>query len=117
MTRFFLALAAISTLASPVVAEADGPDGWRVSGVSANDVLNARAGPGIGYQVLETLPHEARALVQVVCVPTITREQFFALSEAQQSAWGAGQSRWCLVGWNGRQIGWVNARYLTEDGN
>jgi uncharacterized protein YraI len=95
-------------------AEADGPDAWRVIGVASDDVLNVRAGPGTDYMILAALPHNARGIQLGACVPTVTREQFFALTEAQQAQLNS-YSAWCIVNWGGQQYGWVNRRFLGED--
>ncbi len=96
------------------LAEADGPDAWRVTGVASDDTLNVRVGPSIDYMVLDTLPYNARALQIGTCVPTVTREQYFALTEAQQLALND-LPAWCVVIEDGAQLGWVNRRFLTED--
>lgn len=115
MPRFLVILAALAGLGAPVFAEADGPDAWRVTGVAASDMLNVRVGPGADYFVIGALPHNARALQIGTCVPTVTRDQFFALTEAQQALLNS-YPAWCVVIVDGGQLGWVNRRFLTEDG-
>lgn len=112
-----LALAALSALAlsGPALATADGPDAWRVTGVSANDVLNVRVGPGTEYFAITALPHNARGLQVGTCTPTVTQAQYFSLSPAAQQQLGR-YDRWCVVSFAGEQLGWVNARFLMEDG-
>ena len=47
------------TVALPIrgaVAEADGPDFYRVVGVASNDMLNLRRGPGTNYETIVGLP-------------------------------------------------------------
>jgi len=113
MRRLALTLALF--LAAPMAhAEADGPDAWRVIGVASNDVLNVRAGPGTDYMILDALPHNARGIQLGACVPTVTREQYFALTEAQQQQLN-NYPAWCVVVWDGTQRGWVNRRFLGED--
>lgn len=115
MRRLALAALACAALTAPAHATADGPDAWRVTGVSASDVLNIRVGPGTDYFVISALPHNARGLQLGTCVPTVTREQYFSLTAAQQQRLNA-MSAWCVVIYNGQQLGWVNRRFLTEDG-
>jgi uncharacterized protein YraI len=111
-----LALAAlIAALAGPALATADGPDAWRVVGVAPDDVLNVRVGPGTEYFVITALPPNARRLQLGTCTPTITQAQYFALTPAAQAQL-ARYARWCVVSWGGEQLGWVNARFLGEDG-
>lgn len=120
MRLFALSTLAAAALASaafspPAHATADGPDAWRVTGVSASDVLNVRVGPGTQYFVISALPHNARGIQLGTCVPTVTRAQYFALSAAAQQRLN-GYSAWCVVIYEGQQLGWVNRRFLTEDG-
>lgn len=116
MRRLALATLALAALAhaGPALATADGPDAWRVTGVASNDVLNVRVGPGTEYFVITALPFNARGLQLGTCTPTITRDQYFALSPAAQQQL-AGYDRWCIVIAGGAQQGWVNARFLMED--
>lgn len=101
--------------AAPALAEADGPDAWRITGVAADDRLNVRAGPSVDYPVLGSYAHDARGLQTVICIPTLTASQYFALSEADQAAIGT-LPNWCAIAApEGGVAGWVNARFLTED--
>src|SRR5690606_9481160 len=73
MRRFqfptYPALSVIPLIASlfvlPAHAEIDGhgPDAWRVTGVAAQDTLNARMGPGTSYPVIETFAQDERGMV------------------------------------------------------
>jgi len=114
MRRLALAALASLALAAPALATADGPDAWRVVNVSASDVLNVRVGPGTDYFVISALPYNARGLQLGTCVPTVTRDQYFALTpQAQQRL--NGYTPWCVVFSGGQQLGWVNRRFLSED--
>ena len=62
MRRLALATLAAAALANSALATADGPDAWRVTGVSPGDVLNVRVGPGTEYFAITALPHDARGL-------------------------------------------------------
>jgi len=115
MRRLSLAALALAAMTTVAHATADGPDAWRVTAVSASDVLNVRVGPGTDYFVISALPHNARGIQLGTCVPTVTREQYFALSAAQQQRLN-GYAAWCVVIYEGQQLGWVNRRFLTEDG-
>src|SRR5690606_26493556 len=37
-----------------------GPDGWRVTGIKTNDVLDARMGPGTAYPVIKAFARNER---------------------------------------------------------
>ena len=102
----------------PFAAQAEidgyGPDAWQVHGVAANDVLNARMGPGTAFPVIETFAHDERGLQQITCVPFYTMAHFSAMTEAQRNSLPA---RWCLMrSADLSKAGWVAARYLVEDG-
>lgn len=116
MTRLLARLALTLMLVMPAAAHAtaDGPDAWRVHNVASYDTLNVRVGPGTDYFVIDELPHNARGIQIEFCAPTVTQEQFFSLSLAQQQQLNT-YPAWCLVVWNGIQRGWVNRRFLTED--
>lgn len=92
----FLPLAlglATLVMAGPALATADGPDFYRVVGVAPYDVLNMRAGPAVSYAVVHRIPPDGRGIENLAsCV-----------------------GNWCQVRFDG-VIGWVNRRYLAEDG-
>jgi len=114
MRQLILAVFAAAALGQPALATADGPDAWRVVNVAPIDVLNVRVGPGTEYFVIAVLPHDARGIQVGTCVPTVTRDQFFALSE-QARAQLNDHPAWCVVTWNDQQLGWVSRTYLSED--
>src|SRR5690606_4725109 len=91
-----LAVIVLGLVAFPAHAEIDGhgPDAWRVTGVSANDVLNARMGPGASYPVIETFAHNEREMQQITCVPFYTAAHYTAMTPAQIKAL---PPRWCLM--------------------
>jgi hypothetical protein len=111
-----LALLALAVMASPAQAEIDGhgPDAWRVTGVSSNDKLNARMGPGTNFPVIEAFAHNERGLQQITCVPFYTAAHYTAMSEAQIKAL---PPRWCLMRNRAMtKAGWVAQRFITPDG-
>lgn len=59
MLRVFLLLS-FTLVSGAAFAEADGPDSWRVTGVSSNDTLSVRAGPAVSYPRIGRLAHNAR---------------------------------------------------------
>lgn len=110
-----LAALGLSLLASMAHAEIDGygPDAWRVHGVAAHDVLNARMGPGTEYRVIDSFAHDERGLTLVTCVPLVLMHHAMAMSEAEREAL---PPRWCLMrSADLSKAGWVRQRYLTED--
>eukprot|EP00873_Tetraselmis_striata_P031703 jgi/Tetstr1/451967/TSEL_039003.t1 len=90
-----------------------GPDAWRVTAVSANDVLNVRMGPGINYPVIETFAHDERGLQQITCVPFYTMAHFSAMTDSEIDAL---PPSWCLMrSADMSRAGWVAQRYLIAD--
>lgn len=99
----------------PAYAEIDGhgPDAWRVTGVPANDVLNARMGPGTAYPVIASFAHNERGMEQITCVPFYTAAHYTAMTQAQIKAL---PPRWCLMrNKTMSKAGWVAQRYITPD--
>lgn len=105
----------MTVITSSAEAEIDGhgPDGWRVTGVSASDRLNARMGPGTDYPVIETFAHDEREMQQITCVPFYTAAHYTVMTEAQVKAL---PPRWCLMRSNSMsKAGWVAQRFITPD--
>lgn len=116
LCRTVLAAVALAIFASSAQAEIDGhgPDAWRVTGVSANDVLNARMGPSTSYPVIETFAHNERRMQQITCVPFYTAAHYEAMTQAQFAAL---PPRWCLMrNASMSKAGWVAQRYITPEG-
>jgi hypothetical protein len=101
------------TTAGPGLADADGPDAWRVVDVAPDDALNARMGPGTRYKVIGAFAHDARGLVQITCVPLRSGGIYWQLTAAERAAL---PPRWCLMQSPDYSLkGWVAQRYLAED--
>lgn len=105
----------LAGLTGAALADLDGhgPDAYQVIGVRADDVLNARMGPGTDYAVVSHFkPNEGR-LQQITCVPFLPAGVFMAMSEAERKRL---PSRWCLMrSGDLSRAGWVAARFLQED--
>ncbi|WP_336057195.1 hypothetical protein [Nitratireductor sp. CH_MIT9313-5] len=90
-----------------------GPDAWRVTNVSADDVLNARMGPGTNFPVIETFAYDERGLQLVTCVPFYTMKHFSRMTEAEIEAL---PNPWCLMrSADLIKTGWVAQNYLMPD--
>lgn len=101
-----------ATLAQAEI-DGHGPDAWRVTGVSGNDRLNARMGPGTNYPVIETFAHDERGMQQVTCVPFLTPAAYERMTQAQLDALPA---RWCLMrDATLSKAGWVAQRFIRPD--
>jgi len=110
-----IALAAFALAGTPASAEIDGhgPDAWRVTGVAANDVLNARMGPGTQYLVIDRFFPGERGLQQVTCVPLLTTGIYARLSEKEIASL---PPRWCLMRSSDlTRAGWVAQRFIEPD--
>ncbi len=104
----------MSVFAAPAFAEADGPDFWRVDGVSANDVLNVRTGPGPKFEKVGGLPANARAVKNLGCEGGLSFAEFEKMTPEQRAK---APSAWCqIVHEQTGLTGWVSQRYLAEDG-
>lgn len=109
----FSGLSALPSLAHAQL-DGHGPDAWEVHGVAANDVLNARMGPGTDYPVIETFAPNEGGLRQITCVPFFTMAHFSAFTEAEIDNL---PPRWCLMqSADMSRAGWVSARYLIGEG-
>jgi uncharacterized protein YraI len=111
-------LALITTLifaAGAAVADADGPDFFRVTGVSGHDVLNIRAEPGPHAKRIGEIPPDGTCVRNLGCRGGLTFQEFTDLSEAQKAERLKENPRWCKVEYQGVQ-GWVAGAYLQEGG-
>ena len=111
----------LAAVASSVVAAAgaahataDGPDHYRVRGVSPGRHLTLRAEPSTASAPLARIPSNATCLRSFGCQGGLTFEEFTTLSEEQQRRRAAENPRWCKVDYQGA-VGWVAGRYLAED--
>ncbi|MFC0246661.1 hypothetical protein ACFOLL_13960 [Falsochrobactrum ovis] len=116
IVKIALALVFLGNTVLTAQAEIDGhgPDAWRVKGVSANDVLNARMGPGTNYPVIDTFAHNERNMQQITCVPFYTAAHYMAMTQTQIKAL---PPRWCLMRNKAMsKAGWVAQNYITPEG-
>ena len=88
-------LALLACLATPAFATVDAwPALHDVVGVDEGDVLNIRSGPGSGYEIVGTLPHDAEGIEVIRPSDTYT--------------WGLVRS--------GEGMGWASLTYLVPQG-
>jgi len=107
-------LLALSAIATPALAEADGPDYFRVRNVRANDVLNLRAGPSPSAAKVAEIPHDADGIRNLGCRRGLPFAQWQRATEAQRKT--AESRRWCRVEYRG-VAGWAAGRFLGEGGS
>jgi len=101
-------------VAGTAQATADGPDHYRVRGVSPGHHLTLRTEPSTASAPLARIPSNATCLRSFGCQGGLTFEEFTTLSEEQQRRRAAENPRWCKVDYQGA-VGWVAGRYLAED--
>ena len=110
-----LAMAILVLGSGLVVADADGPDFYRVTGVSKSDVLNIRAAPEARAAKVGAIPPDGTCIRNLGCKGGLTFEEFSTLNKSEQTRRLKQNPRWCQVEYQGI-TGWVAGRYLTEGG-
>jgi len=110
-----MVLAALALVLAPaaVLAEADGPDFYRVVGVAEGDVLNIRAEPGAAAEKIGEIPAGASCVRNLGCQGGLSFEEFTSLSESEKAERLKQNPRWCRIEHQG-VTGWVAGRYLAE---
>ena len=100
-------------ISGPMVAmaDADGPDFYRVVGVASNDVLNIRAKASASSNKVGTIPHDGDGIRNLGCQGGLSYAEWAEASEAERKA--AKRRRWCRISYKGTE-GWVAGRFLGE---
>lgn len=97
--------------ASPILAEADGPDFWRVRDVARDDVLNIREAPDPSARIVGAIPSDGDGIRNLGCTGRMGFAAWQTATEAERAA--AAHRVWCQVEYNGVS-GWSAGRYLGE---
>jgi len=97
--------------AGPALAEADGPDFFRVVGVAANDVLNIRADADARSAKVGAIPHDGNGIRNLGCKGGLSFEEYSKASAAQREA--GRRTRWCQIEYRG-VTGWAAGWFLGE---
>ena len=95
------------------LADADGPDYYKITGVASNDVLNIRSKADPASKKVGVIPSGADCVKNLGCTGGLTMSEFTDLSKDEQAAILRKRPRWCYVEYNGMK-GWVSARFLAE---
>jgi len=95
------------------LADADGPDYFKVNDVASNDVLNMRNKADPDAKKVGEIPASADCVKNLGCKGGLTMSEFTDLSKKEQAAILKNRPRWCHVEYRGIK-GWVSARYLSE---
>ncbi|HBH35469.1 MAG TPA: SH3 domain-containing protein [Gammaproteobacteria bacterium] len=108
-----LSIPLLIAMSGVVLAEADGPDYYRVHGVAENDVLNMRSEGHWRAGKVGEIPPGADCVRNLGCQGGLTMDEYMNLSKREQAAIQKKRPRWCLVEYQGTR-GWVSGRYLAE---
>ena len=95
------------------LADADGPDYFKVNGVASNDVLNMRSKADPHVKKVGEIPSGADGRTSYRRQGGLTISEFTDLSTKEQAAILRKRPRWCQVEYRGIK-GWVSARFLAE---
>jgi len=106
-------IAILIVTASPVFADADGPDFFEVTGVPDDDVLNIRTRPDPTAEIIGQIPPDGSCVRNLGCQGGLTFQEFTELSEEQKAVRLKENPRWCKVRYRDVE-GWVAGRYLKE---
>ena len=110
LKQILLLLTIVTGLA---LADADGPDYFKVNGVASNDVLNIRNKAGSDAKKVGEIPAGVDCVKNLGCKGGLTMSEFTDFSKDEQAAILRKRPRWCHVEYQGIK-GWVSARYLIE---
>lgn len=94
-----------------VSAEADGPDFFRVTGITQDDVLNIRSDGNANAPILGTIPSGTDGVKNLGCTGGLSLEDWQNASQAERDA--AAKTRWCRVSFDGVE-GWAAGWFLVE---
>ena len=111
----FMAIATLAFGSGPVIADADGPDYYRATGVPRGDVLNIRAAPEPHAAKMGEIPPNGACIRNLGCRGGLTFQEYSTLSKSEQARRLKQNPRWCRVDYQGL-TGWVAGRYLAEGG-
>lgn len=93
--------------------DADGPDYYRVRGVSVGSSLNLRSKPDAKAPPVGRIPANAQCLRSLGCLGGLSFQEFSTLSEEEKKRRLESNPRWCKVEYHGL-TGWVAGKYLAE---
>ncbi|MGB5830912.1 MAG: SH3 domain-containing protein [Thiohalocapsa sp.] len=115
--RAALALVAALVVAGGglAMAEADGPDYYRVVGVAEDDVLHIRKAADPQADKVGSMPPDADCVRNLGCQGGLSYREFSTLTEPERAERLKRHPRWCKIEYLG-VTGWVAGRYLAEGG-
>lgn len=101
--------------AGMALAEADGPDFFRVRGAVDGKPVSLRAEPAASARVIGNIPASADCLRNQGCVGGLTLDQSSTLPAEARARAVAANPRWCKVA-SGKVSGWLEGHRLAESG-
>jgi hypothetical protein len=115
MRNMILRLLPALALIHPVtlLAMADGPDYFQVTGVVANDRLLIRSAASPKAAVIGKIANGRQCVRNLGCEGGLSYQEYATLPESDRTRHQAAKPRWCKIEHEGI-TGWVNARYLRE---
>ena len=108
-----MSAALLALLPGSLLAEADGPDHFEVSGISAGNILNIHSSKNTGATVIGMIPPHGGCIRNLGCQGGLTLDEFTTLSKPEQTQRLLKNPRWCKIDYQGI-TGWVTGRYLIE---
>ena len=99
-------------LPSLIWAEADGPDYWDVTNVTADDVLNVRQSPSATSHKTGSLLAHQTCVKNLGCVGVLSLSEYMALSEDEKQQ-QKNKFHWCKINYQDL-TGWVLNKYIKE---
>ncbi len=101
----------LAGLTAIAMAQADGPDYFRITGLKKEDRVNVRRAPNTDAKVVGRIPKDADGIRNLGCKGGLTAKQWEKASEARKKT--AARERWCQVSYEDVK-GWVLGRFLAE---
>ncbi len=111
--HLFLLVVLLVLFTDNALAEADGPDFYRVRDVSSGDTPAIHAEPDPDATRLGEIPPQSDCIRNLGCQGGLTFQEFTTLSKEQQAQRLKEHPRWCRIEYQGI-VGWVPGRYLAE---
>jgi len=102
-----MVVAVLSAPTPPARAAADGPDRFRVRGVTPDNVLNMRKDPSASAEQVGAIPHDGTGIENLGCVQ-VSGGRVLPDSDVPRGA------LWCRVRYSGIE-GWASGRFLAEE--
>lgn len=109
----FLLVVLLVLFTDSALAEADGPDHFKVRDVSSGDTLGIHAEPDSDAIRLGEIPPQGDCIRNLGCQGGLTFQEFTTLSKDLQAQRLRENPRWCKIAYQG-VVGWVAGRYLAE---